>query len=95
MVLRDEHSGGEVAYCEYGFGPDCPWGLVSSRGEAEYQSMGMDSGWFKTFLDAFFESMACVELPIWRAFRVELDGKRTPVTDQGCSTLYTESVKQQ
>ena len=80
MVLRDAHSGGEIAYCEYGFGPCSPWGLVSS---GEHQSMGMDSGWFNTFLDAFFESVACVELPIWRVFGEDRDGTRVPVTDEG------------
>ena len=83
MVLRDDHSGGEVAYCEYGFGPRCPWGLVSSGSEPKYQSMGMDSGWFTSFLDAFFDSFACLELPIWRVFRTEPDGTRTAVTDEG------------
>src|SRR6267154_2221046 len=34
MVLRDDHSGGEVAYCEYGFGPRCPWGLITIFGAA-------------------------------------------------------------
>ena len=58
MVLRDAKSGGEIAYCEYGFGPRCPWGLVSSGHEEKDRSMGMDSGWFASFLDAFFESAA-------------------------------------
>jgi len=80
MVLRDAHSGGEVAYCEYGFGPRCPWGLVSS---GENQSMGIDAGWYTTFLDAFFESFACVELPIWKVFRDESDGTQISLTDEG------------
>ena len=72
FVLNDARSGGEIAYCERGFGPRAPWGLVDSR--CEERHMGMDSGWFRTFLDAFFESVASVELPIWRVFRDELDG---------------------
>jgi hypothetical protein len=80
MVLSDDRSGGEIAYCEHGFGPRTPWGLVSSS--CEHRSMGMDSGWFTTFLDAFFESIACVELPIWRVFREEPDGTRIPVTQK-------------
>jgi hypothetical protein len=44
--------------------------------------MGMDSGWFTTFLYAFFESFACVELPIWKVIRVEADGSRTHFTDE-------------
>src|SRR5262249_17538203 len=70
FVLKDAQSSGEIAYCEYGFGPRCPWGLVSSADEEQYRSMGMDSGWFMTFLDAFFESFACVELPIWKVIKV-------------------------
>jgi hypothetical protein len=79
MVLKDVHSGGEIAYSEYGFGPRSPWGLVTSG----YPHMGMDPGWFTTFLDAFFESAACLELPIWRAIYVDPDGTRIPVTDEG------------
>jgi len=45
--------------------------------------MGMDSGWFTTFLDAFFESVACTELPIWRVFEEKPDGTRIPVTGEG------------
>jgi hypothetical protein len=81
MVLNDARSDGEIAYCEYGFGPRTPWGLVDSR--REHRTMGMDSGWFMTFLDGFFESVACVELPIWRVFRHEPDGTRTPLTSEG------------
>jgi hypothetical protein len=82
FVLRDAHSGGEIAYCEYGFGPRCPWGLVSFGREEKDRSIGMDSGWFTTFLDAFFESVASIELPIWRVFRVEADGTRTALTEE-------------
>jgi hypothetical protein len=80
FVLRDLQSGAEIAYSEYGFGPRCPWGLV---GSGEDRRMGMDSGWFTTFLDAFFDSFACVALPIWRVFKVETDGTRMPVTEEG------------
>ena len=30
--------------------------------------MGMDSGWFRFFLDAYFDSHA-LDLPIWRVFQ--------------------------
>jgi hypothetical protein len=66
MVLNDTITGAEVGYCEDGFGPECPWGLVSS---GEDKSMGMDSGWFPDFIDAYFDSFACTTLPIWRVFR--------------------------
>jgi hypothetical protein len=31
--------------------------------------LGMDSGWFSTFAEAFFESAAATDLPIWRVFK--------------------------
>src|SRR5262249_4421348 len=66
VVLRDAHSDAEIVYCEQGFGPLCPWGLHQSG----HQSMGMDSSWYATFMDAFFESLASVQLRIWRVFQV-------------------------
>jgi hypothetical protein len=57
-----------IAYCELGFGPACPWGLLFLEG-TEHMSMGMDSGWFEHFLDAYFESPASGDLPIWRVFQ--------------------------
>ena len=33
--------------------------------------MGMDSGWFTTFLQAFFDSQAATELSIWRVLKIE------------------------
>lgn len=44
------------AYCEYGFGPSSPWGLLSIHGQ--HLSIGMDSGWFSTLEGAFRDSMA-------------------------------------
>jgi len=81
MVVNDAKSGGEIVYCEHGFGPRCPWGLVCSSTNGRH--MGMDSGWFTTFLDVFFDSFACIELPIWRVFKVEADGTRVAITDEG------------
>jgi hypothetical protein len=80
MVLEDTVTGAEVGYCEDGFGPECPWGLVSSGGD---KSMGMDSGWLPTFMDAYFESAACTTLPIWRVFRTEPDGAKAPLMAEG------------
>jgi hypothetical protein len=31
-------------------------------------AIGMDSGWFETFLEAYFDSSAATELDIWRVF---------------------------
>lgn len=67
-VLDHVRSSTGIAYCEHGFGPGRPWGLVGLAGFAD-QSLGMDSGWFSTFTDAFFESTAATDLPIWRVFK--------------------------
>src|SRR6266511_270489 len=57
IVLNDtEGSDTAIGYCEYGFGPRCPWGLLYCGDNPTNQSMGMDSGWFPTFLEAFFDS---------------------------------------
>src|SRR3546814_4621244 len=45
-----------IVYCESGFGPERPWGLVHLGGQ--HMSMGDDSGWFPIFLDAYFGSFA-------------------------------------
>ncbi|MEI8022056.1 MAG: hypothetical protein WCH39_27855 [Schlesneria sp.] len=45
-----------ISYCEYGFGPSSPWGLLFIEGR--YLSMGMDSGWYSNLEDAFRGSMA-------------------------------------
>ena len=66
IVLAHTASGTAIAYCDEGFGPKTPWGLLWLDSEGIKASMGMDSGWFRTFIDAFFESFASAELPIWR-----------------------------
>jgi len=66
IVLEHPASNTGIAYCEHGFGPAFPWGLLFLEGE--HLSMGMDSGWFERFLEAYFESKVATELPIWRVF---------------------------
>jgi hypothetical protein len=78
LVLADTSSNAGIAYCESGFGPSTPWGLVSVQGQ--HMSMGMDSGWFKYFLDAYFDSAPATDLPIWRVFEGSFPG--TPITDE-------------
>ena len=55
-VLEDPPSNTGIAYCEQGFGPSDPWGLVFLSGE--YMSIGMDSRWFLTLESAMRESRA-------------------------------------
>lgn len=66
IVLEHKRSDTAVAFCEFGFGPKNPWGLLAL--DREHGSIGMDSGWFERFLDAYFESFAASDLEIWRVF---------------------------
>lgn len=83
-VLNDSGSNTGIAYCESGFGPRSPWGLVwLGNDDAKHLSMGMDAGWFSTFLEAYFDSFAATELPIWRVFRTDSSGVRDAITEEG------------
>lgn len=55
-VLEHRPSNTGVAYCDAGFGPAHPWGLVFLSGP--HMSMGMDSAWFASLEGAVRESMA-------------------------------------
>ena len=84
-VLDDApHSSTVIVYCAQGFGPRCPWGLVRSGIEVDdgQVSMGMDSGWFPTFMDAFLDSIAANALPIWCVFKELSDGAKAPVSEE-------------
>ena len=91
VVFDDVRSKAAISYCEYGFGPRCPWGLFGS-GDHD-QSMGMDSGWFTTFMDAFFGSVAATKLPIWRVFTVGPNGVRTPLGGEGSWDATWEQIE--
>jgi hypothetical protein len=44
----------------------------------------MDCSWYATFLQAFFESQAATDLPIWCVFKTEgTAGKMEAITDEG------------
>ncbi|ASE40148.1 hypothetical protein [Brevundimonas vesicularis] len=51
-----------IVYCEHGFGPLSPWGLVFATPRQGSRSMGMDSGWFRSFMEAFWDSHAATLL---------------------------------
>jgi hypothetical protein len=55
IVLEHPPSDTAIAYCSYGLGPRCPWGLLFL---SAHPNMGMDSGWFETLEDAVRDSMA-------------------------------------
>lgn len=81
-VLEDDRSGTGIAYCAEGFGPARAWGLVFlGHPNDPLTSMGMDSGWYATFMEAYFESFAPTVLPIWHVMRGRR-GARVMVTDE-------------
>jgi hypothetical protein len=58
-LLEHRPSNTGIAYCESGFGPENPWGLVFLSGP--HMGIGMDSAWFPELEIAFKESAAWEE----------------------------------
>ena len=81
IVLDHPASGSGIAYCEEGFGPSNPWGLIGTDPN-KLQNMGMDSQWFPSFLDAYFDSFASTELPIWCIFQTDEHGVYLPISKE-------------
>jgi hypothetical protein len=80
-VLEHHPSNTAIAYCQSGFGPRTPWGLVALEGP--HMAMGVDSGWFPSLMEAYFESFVPTVLPIWRVFKTDPSGLRGPITPEG------------
>ena len=59
IVAEHVPSKSAIAYCEEGFGPKLPWGLLWSSGDR--LNMGMDCGWFASLEDAAKDSFAWPE----------------------------------
>jgi hypothetical protein len=55
LIAKAERSRIGLAYCEYGFGPGDPWGIVF----LDQPSLGMDAAWYTRLEDAFVNS------PLW------------------------------
>jgi hypothetical protein len=55
-VLEHPPSNTGIAYCQGGFGPSAPWGLIFLSGQL--MGIGMDSAWFSTLESAMRDSMA-------------------------------------
>jgi len=55
-------------------------------------SIGMDSGWFDRFLEAYFESYVSSDVPIWRVFeRHDCDFPGNPITAEAAwDTTWAE-----
>ena len=60
IVAEHPSSNTCFAYCEKGFGPKSPWGLLFISGN--YQSIGMDCGWFQSLEEAVLDSCATDQL---------------------------------
>lgn len=58
IVVEHAPSNTATAYCEHGFGPKNPWGLLSLSPSGAHSSMGMDCGWFSHFDECVKESFA-------------------------------------
>lgn len=58
IVAEHPESNTAFAYCEQGFGPELPWGLLSLSLSSLYTSMGMDCGWYRHFDECLRESCA-------------------------------------
>jgi hypothetical protein len=100
-TVLDDTAGSEtvISFCDQGFGPRMPWGLMWSRqNEAVPTSMGMDSGWFSTLAEAFYDSPPATRLPIWRVYEFADNHSTFAVSDEGdwdwawahCETLRGE-----
>ena len=79
-VFHDRLNNTEIVFCEEGFGPSMPWGLVPADAGDGRRSMGMDSGWFETFLEAWFDSFSATDLDVWRVFETDAAGLSRAVT---------------
>jgi hypothetical protein len=81
LVFSDSGQRTGIAYCDQGFGPKSPWGLITTGKTCP--SMGMDSGWFRRFIDAYLDSFSATDLPIWKVVRRNNDrSSRTPITEE-------------
>lgn len=55
IIAVDPKSKTAIAYCEFGFGPACPWGLLNEP--SEFSGMGPDYCWYSRLEDAIRQSM--------------------------------------
>ena len=60
-TIQDNRTDTSIVYCEHGFGPKTPWGLVFISKDF----FGGDFSWFRTMEQAFCDSFAASDLEIW------------------------------
>lgn len=81
LVFSDPGQSTGIAYCDQGFGPKSPWGLIAIAEVSP--SMGMDCGWFPRFIEAYLDSFSATDLPIWKVVRRNRGrSSRTTITDE-------------
>ena len=56
--------------------------------------MGMDSAWYPCFVEAYFESQASSDLPIWRVFKQIGDAPSAPITAESSWEQTWERVNE-
>ena len=74
VALEHRESNTGIAYCDSGFGPENPWGLIFLDGP--HLGIGMDSAWFPGLEIAIKESMA------WDGDE-PVDGRTEPSSSRG------------
>ncbi|MEM7005226.1 MAG: hypothetical protein AAF498_05050 [Pseudomonadota bacterium] len=79
-VLEHQETNSGLMFCQNGFGPQHPWGLMLINGE--HQSMGMDSNWYNSFMGAYFESRVPTVLPIWIVHEQSGGGESEPISNE-------------
>lgn len=88
IVARDPDVRTILAYCDQGFGPRMPWGMLwmhdpslSLEDQPPHMSMGQDCSWYSSLIEVFLESWMATRLPIWRIFR-NRDPHMRPLTPE-------------
>jgi len=83
VFIDSAGSGITIAYSEFGFGPNHPWGLLWVEGQGHWPtSMGMDCSWYENFVEAFLDSLAASSLAIWHVIKEDAPGPGIELTDE-------------
>lgn len=66
LVWEDKQSNIGIAYSDFGFGPDNPWGLVF----LPERFIGDDESWFPTLERTFYDTYPATDLKIWNVVKM-------------------------
>ncbi|HLW76633.1 MAG TPA: hypothetical protein VKS01_06595, partial [Bryobacteraceae bacterium] len=75
-VLEQAESNTGIAFCDKGFGPAYPWGLVFL---SRRMNTGMDCSWYASLEQAFRESLACQHAADFDYLRLRVNEKDSVV----------------